>query len=123
MLTKKELEDLQFRANSWRDWAIGIRGATELESAKSRDWVVDHLPLLDTSEIVEYARPSSLLRNEYPTRLDNSVNLLFARGRSLFTTGPHAQEIVGVSHGWNRQMDAARIELEAVRRRFEDQPK
>lgn len=115
---KSQLKILQERAHRWWEWAAGIRAASELESAKP--FVTGYFPLLDTSEIVEYARPSSKLRNEYPTRLDIALNLLLARGKDVFMSGPHAREIRGVALGWQEHMSQALVELRLMRQQLRD---
>jgi hypothetical protein len=118
MLSDGQLKRLRDRAYHWWEWAAGIRAASELETALASPQIKGSIMLLDTSEIVEYARPSSLLRNEYPTRLDLSLNLIFAPGELVYMTGPHGREVRGVSQGWQEHMNMALLELKSMRERL-----
>src|SRR5216684_169850 len=118
MLTAGQFKKLRNRAYHWWEWAAGIRAASELETALVSPQIEGYITLLDTSEIVEYARPSSLLRNEYPTRLDLSLNLIFAPGEWVYMTGPHGREVRGVGQGWQEYMNTALLELKSMRQRL-----
>src|SRR5438067_9695116 len=117
MLMAEQLKTLRDRAYHWWEWAAGIRGASEQKASGLN--TTDLFYLLDTSEIVEYARPTSLLLTQYPTRLDLSLNLLFAPDHPVYMSGPHAKEIQGIARGWQEYMDTAISELRIVRERLD----
>jgi hypothetical protein len=93
----------------WRDWALGIEGANELAPIES------YLAFVDTSEIVEYVLPSSILGETFPTRLDVSLDLLFRQKDNLFIFGPHATELNGVRESWQERMYLVEQELKRLR--------
>jgi hypothetical protein len=101
------------KAYRWRDWTLGIDGANELTATPQ---ATNFIPFLDASEIVEYVLPSSLLANEFPTRLDLSLSLLFTDYDKLFVFGPHAHEINGVRESWQERMSLVVQELEVVKK-------
>lgn len=102
------------RAYHWHYWSLAIEGAYELGDRPATSFI----PLLDTSEIIEYVLPSSILAERFPTRLDLSLSLLF-RHEALFVLSPHATEMNGVRAGWEERMQLVRHELMLLRQRHE----
>ncbi|MDP9192260.1 MAG: hypothetical protein M3P06_11225 [Acidobacteriota bacterium] len=119
-MSKSDFQQLRDRAHRWAGWAAGIRAATEFDSAKP--YIEGFFPLVDTSEIIEYARPSSLLRNEYPNRLDLAINLLFAHRASVYVSGPHARELQGIRAVWHEHLNQALETLKLMRAHFNELP-
>lgn len=103
------------RAARWRYWSLAIDGANELGNRA----LTEFIPFVDTSEIVEYVLPSSVLADHFPTRLDLSLSLLFLHEGGLFVFGPHATEMNGVREGWGERMHLVSIELKLLRERHE----
>lgn len=106
------------RALRWRDWATSIEASNELASAGMTPEQV--IPFVDTSEVVEWVLPSSLMKNNFPTRLDISLDILFGEDTGLLALGPHAREINGVRGGWESRMRLVKEEMEILRQQYDD---
>jgi hypothetical protein len=113
---KPESSDHLILAYHWREWAISIDGANELTGQVEP---IEFVPFLDASEVIEYVYPYSLMRGQFPTRLDLSLSLLFTSHDPLFVFGPHAQEINGVRTGWRDRMAFVLDELKLLKASYD----
>src|SRR5580692_1659691 len=83
------------QSNDWHAWQTALESA--LDSERDRAGGHRSIDCIDTSEVVEYLAPSSLVEEgrdeEYPTPLDLSLLIAFEPGRPIYMLPPHILEL------------------------------